>query len=71
MQFKGNAIATAVIKQFKPAYFPFYTEAFAFWDSTVRMTVTKHFSSANPQCGQAEASTKELSRPPMKRLGLT
>lgn len=33
MNFKGNAISDAVTKQFKPAHFPFYTEAFAFWDS--------------------------------------
>lgn len=75
MKFKGNAISTPVIKQFKPAYFPFYTKAL--WDKhsendAVTLTdhhqmLPQHKPSAWPGTRERQVQRKYLC-PPMKRL---
>lgn len=70
MNFKGNAISAAVMKQFKPAHFPSYIKAFAFWDSTVRMMLSLWLS-PNPPPGQTHSLARQPGRDKYKGTTLS
>lgn len=70
MNFKGNAISAAVTKQFKPAHFPFYIEAFAFRDCALRMMLSLWLS-PNPSPGQTYSLARQPGRRKYKRTILS